>query len=133
MSSEPADLIAGFDLAKLPPSFFDNPYPYYRALREHAPIKRMPDGSWFLTRYSDILPVYRDAQAWSSDKQKEFGPKFGATPLYEHHTTSLIFNDPPFHTRVRRMIIGSLSQRHIAAMEPGLVALVDSLLRSEEH
>jgi cytochrome P450 len=88
----------------------------------------MPDGSWFLTRYDDILPVYRDAQAWSSDKKKEFGPKFGATPLYVHHTTSLIFNDPPFHSRVRRMILGALSQRHIATMEAGLASLVDSLL-----
>jgi len=128
MALDSAQVAAGFDLAKLPPSFFEDPYPYYRALREHEPVKQMPDGSWFLTRYSDILPVYRDPQAWSSDKQKEFGPKFGATPLYEHHTTSLIFNDPPFHTRVRRMILGALSQRHIAAMEPGLVALIDSLL-----
>jgi cytochrome P450 len=123
-----SDIAAEFDLAKLPAAFIENPYPYYRALREHAPVKRMPDGSWFLTRYSDILPVYRDAQAFSSGKQKEFGPKFGPSPLLEHHTTSLIFNDPPFHTRVRRMILGALSQRHIAAMEPGLVALVDSLL-----
>jgi len=128
MALDSAQIVAGFDLAKLPPSFFEDPYPFYRALREHAPVRQMPDGSWFLTRYSDILPVYRDAQAFSSDKQKEFGPKFGATPLLEHHTTSLIFNDQPFHTRVRRMILGALSQRHIAAMEPGLVALVDSLL-----
>jgi len=128
MALDSAQIVAGFDLAKLPPSFFEDPYPFYRALREHAPVRQMPDGSWFLTRYSDILPVYSDAQAFSSDKQKEFGPKFGATPLLEHHTTSLIFNDPPFHTRVRRMILGALSQRHIAAMEPGLVALVDSLL-----
>jgi cytochrome P450 len=128
MASDPAQIVADFDLATLSPAFFADPYPFYRALRENAPVKRMPDGSWFLTRYSDILPVYRDAQGWSSDKQKEFGPKFGASPLLQHHTTSLIFNDPPFHTRVRRMIIGALSQRHIAAMEPGLVALVDSLL-----
>ena len=127
-SPDPASVAADFDLARLSPEFFADPYPFYSALREHAPIKQMPDGSWFLTRYSDILPVYRDAEGWSSDKQKEFGPKFGATPLFEHHTTSLIFNDAPFHTRVRRMIIGALSQRHIAAMEPGLVSLVDSLL-----
>jgi cytochrome P450 len=88
----------------------------------------MPDGSWFLTRYDDILPIYRDPNVWSSDKKREFGPKYGATPLYEHHTTSLVFNDPPLHTRVRRAIVGALSQRHIAAMEPGLVALVDRLL-----
>ncbi len=128
MDPRNADLAARFDLATLPPEFFDDPYPYYHALREHAPVKHMPDGSWFLTRYDDILPVYRDHKAFSSDKKKEFGPKFGATPLFEHHTTSLIFNDPPFHTRVRRMILGALSQRHIAAMEPGLVALVDGLL-----
>jgi hypothetical protein len=123
-----AGIAAGFDLATLPPDFFVNPYPYYRALREHAPVKRMPDGSWFLTRYDDILPIYRDARVFSSDKRREFGPKYGPSPLLEHHTTSLVFNDPPLHTRVRRLILGALSQRHIAAMEPGLVRLVDRLL-----
>ncbi len=119
---------ANFDLAALPPDFYADPYPYYRALRENDPVRRMPDGSWFLTRYDDILPVYRDPRLFSSDKKIEFGPKYGATPLFEHHTTSLVFNDPPLHTRVRRAIVGALSQRHIAAMEPGLVSLVDGLL-----
>src|SRR6202165_756589 len=116
------------DLTRLPSDFYAAPYPYYRALREHEPVKRMPDGSWFLTRYDDIVPVYRDFRAFSSDKKKEFGAKYGATPLFEHHTTSLIFNDPPLHTRVRRAIVGAISQRHIAAMAPGLVMLVDGLL-----
>ena len=129
-SAASVEIAARFDLAKLPPAFFANPYPFYRALREHAPVKPMPDGSWFLTRFDDILSVYRDPKAFSSDKKKEFGPKYGASPLLEHHTTSLVFNDPPLHTRVRRLILGALSQRHIAAMEPGLVALVDGLLES---
>jgi cytochrome P450 len=123
-----AERAAHFDLAELPDDYYANPYPYYRALREHEPVKRMRDGSWFLTRYDDIVPVYRDPKIWSSDKKREFGPKYGATPLFEHHTTSLVFNDPPLHTRVRRAIVGALSQRHIAAMEPGLVALVERLL-----
>jgi cytochrome P450 len=122
------DVAASFDLTKLSPDFYANPYPYYHALREHDPVRRMPDGSWLLTRYDDILPVYRDPKLFSSDKKKEFGPKFGDTPLLEHHTTSLIFNDPPLHTRVRRAIVGAITQRHIAAMEPGLVKLVDDLL-----
>jgi cytochrome P450 len=117
-----------FDLRCLPPDFYADPYPYYHALREHAPVKPMPDGSWFLSSYGDILPVYRDHRACSSDKKKEFGPKFGPSPLLEHHTTSLIFNDPPLHTHVRRAIVGALSQRHIAAMEPGLRKFVDGLL-----
>ncbi|HXD99895.1 MAG TPA: cytochrome P450, partial [Candidatus Acidoferrum sp.] len=65
----------------------------------------------------------------SSDKQREFGPKFGAgTPLHEHHTTSLVFSDPPLHTRVRRLMMGALNQRAIARMEAGVLALVDGLL-----
>ena len=119
---------ARFDLAHLPEDYYVDPYPCYRALREHAPVKQMRDGSWFLTRYDDILPVYRDPKTWSSDKKREFGPKYGPSPLLTHHTTSLVFNDPPLHTRVRRAIVGALSQRHIAAMEPALVALVDRLL-----
>jgi cytochrome P450 len=122
------NLAASFDLAGLPPDFYKNPYPYYRALRDHEPVKRMPDGSWFLSRYDDIVPVYRDFRRFSSDKKKEFGPKFGVTPLFEHHTNSLVFSDPPAHTRVRRAIVGAISQRHIAAMEPGLATLVDGLL-----
>jgi cytochrome P450 len=89
----------------------------------------MPDGSCFLTRHADLIAVYRDAQTFSSDKQIEFAPKYGAdSPLYEHHTHSLVFNDPPLHTRVRKLIMGALTRRAIAGMEPGLITLVDSLL-----
>ena len=121
-------LAANFDLRALPPDFYANPWPTYHALREHAPVKRLPDGSLFLTRHADLTAVYRDTKIFTSDKKKEFGPKFGASPLFEHHTTSLVFNDPPLHTRVRRLIMGALTQRAIAGMEPGLVTLVDKLL-----
>jgi len=127
------EFAASFDLKALPSAFYADPFPYYKALREHEPVKRLPDGSWLLTRYEDILPVYRDHKVFSSDKKKEFGPKFGRSPLFEHHTTSLIFSDPPLHTHVRRAIVGALSQRHIAAMEPGLRKLVARLLDAMEE
>jgi cytochrome P450 len=123
------DLAADFDLRRLSDAFYDDPYPTYRALREHAPVKRMPDGSVFLTRHADIVAVYKDPATFSSDKQQEFGPKYGAgSALLAHHTASLVFNDPPRHTRVRRLVAGALTPRHIAAMEGGLIALVDRLL-----
>lgn len=130
MTRERAQAIAAdFDLRALPADFLANPYPVYAALVESEPIKRMPDGSVFLTRYADLLAVYRDAATFSSDKHVEFAPKYGAgSPLFEHHTTSLVFNDPPLHTRVRKLIMGALTRRAIADMEPGLIALVDSLL-----
>jgi len=122
-------IAATFDLRALPADFLANPYPVYAALRETEPVRRMPDGSYFLTRYVDLVTVYRDAANFSSDKHVEFAPKYGTgSPLFEHHTTSLVFNDPPLHTRVRKLIMGALTRRAIADMEPGLVQLVDSLL-----
>ncbi len=117
-----------FDLRALPEGFHANPYPWYHALREHAPVKVLPDGAVLLTRYDDLVSVYKEAKLFSSDKRQEFAPKYGATPLFEHHTTSLVFNDPPYHTRVRRLIAGALTPRHIAAMEAGLATLVEGLL-----
>jgi cytochrome P450 len=131
------EIAASLDLRALTPDFYANPYPVYKLLRETQPVKRMPDGSFFLTRYSDLVDVYRDAQTFSSDKKVEFAPKYNhapfavegaAAPLFEHHTTSLVFNDPPLHTRVRKLIMGALTRRAIADMEPGLVDLVDALL-----
>ena len=122
------ELAAGFDLEKLTPEFYANPYPTYRALRENEPVKRMPNGSYFLTRYDDLVAAYKNTKVFSSDKKKEFFPKYGDSLLYEHHTTSLVFNDPPAHTRVRRLIMGALSPRAIAGMEPDLIRLVDMLL-----
>ncbi len=127
------EIAASFDLRALPPDFYANPYPVYALLRETAPVRLMPDGSYFLTRYADLVAVYRDAQTFSSDKKVEFTPKYGAgAPLLEHHTTSLVFNDPPLHTRVRKLIMGALTRRAIADMEPGLVTLVDGLLDAIE-
>ena len=107
MTTTPAVLAAEFDLRHLSDAFYDDPYPSFHALREHAPVKRMPDGSVLLTRYADVIAVYKDPKTFSSDKHEEFGPKYGLdSPLFEHHTTSLVFNDPPLHTRVRRLKIG---------------------------
>ena len=128
-SSASHDLAAHFDLRHLSDAFYDDPYPSFHALREHAPVKRMPDGSVLLTRYADVIAVYKDPKTFSSDKHEEFGPKYGlGSKLFEHHTTSLVFNDPPLHTRVRRLIAGALTPRHIAAIEDGMIHLVDGLL-----
>jgi cytochrome P450 len=122
-----------FDIKRLPVDFIDNPFPYYGALREHEPVHRMPDGAYLITRWRDCDAVYRDARIFSSDKKIEFLPKYGDTPLYRHHTTSLVFNDPPLHTHVRRAIQMALSNRVVAEMEAGLVALVDRLLDAIER
>jgi cytochrome P450 len=127
-------IAAQFDLKNLSPDFYDDPFPTYRALREHAPVKRMPDGGLFLTRYADIQSIYLDPVTFSSDKKKEFAPKFGETSrLFRHHTTTLVFNDAPLHTRLRRSIVGAMTPRALSRLEPKLENLVTRLLDQAEE
>ncbi|MEC8642020.1 MAG: cytochrome P450 [Pseudomonadota bacterium] len=117
-----------FDLTRLPDDFIDNPHPHYAALRESDPVYEMPGGGLFLSRHADLVRVYKDRDTFSSDKKVEFYPKFGDSLLYQHHTTSLVFNDAPLHTRVRRAIAGALAPRAIAGMDVVVQQLVDGLI-----
>ena len=119
--------IRSFDLADPPPDFAEDPFPWYAALQAHSPIHGLSDGSWLLSRHADCAAVYRDAR-FSSDKTELFRPKFGDSPLYEHHTTSLVFNDPPYHTRVRRTIAEALRPRNIQPVARRLEAFVTERL-----
>ena len=117
------------DLAHLPADFLDNPFPYYDRLLQDAPVCMQADGSVILSRHADLERVYKDTGRFISDKRAVFAPKFGqGTPLFEHHTTSLVFNDPPLHTRVRRIMTAALAPRAIQRMEAGLIRVVDELL-----
>jgi cytochrome P450 len=135
MESEAARAIAqGFDPNRLSAEFYENPYDIYAALRAFDPVHRCPDGGYFLTRFADLDEIYRDRSHFSSDKQSVFAPKFGpGSPLYEHHTRSLVFNDPPYHTRVRRQIVGALSPSALRTLQPTVTELVDRLLAELEE
>ena len=73
-----------FDIKKIDQDFLDNPFPVYKAMRENDPVHLNPDGSYFLTRYEDVVLSLRHP-GMSSDKKVDFKPKFGDGPLYVHH------------------------------------------------
>ena len=121
-----------FDLNSIDKVFIDDPHPTLHWLRAHDPIHRNADGSVYLTRHADVLKVYQ-SRDMLSDKQEEFGKKFGKCPLHTHHTTSLIFNDPPYHTTVRKLISGAFTPRKLAEMEKLIERIVDRLLDDVEE
>lgn len=119
---------SSFSLIHPPAGFVENPYPVYATLRVQEPVCWIGSNTVLLTRYRDVMTVYR-APAASSDKRREFGAKFGEqSPLFEHHTTSLVFSDPPLHTRVRRLLMAALHARALAPMEGDLVRRVNELI-----
>ena len=120
--------IESFDLYNPPSDFINNVYKYYNLLREKSPIHKNSDGSYILTRYKDLVGVYRNFKVWSSDKRTEFGAKFGSSPLFEHHTTSVVFVDPPDHTRIRKIFQKAFTPKSILRLERNINKLVDSYL-----
>jgi cytochrome P450 len=121
-------LAESFDIKRIDAKFLADPFPTYHALRAYDPVHLMPDGSYFLTRYEDCLTVYREHDVWRSDKHIDFRPAFGDSLLYEHHTTSLVFNDPPYHTRVRKLLAPAFTPRALSRLQPQIETLVDRLL-----
>lgn len=123
------EAVRAFNIQSLPDDYVADPYRYLAALRETDPVHRNPDGSYVLTRYADLARVYRDPALWSSDKKADFTPKFGAdSPLYEHHTTSVVFIDPPDHTRIRALFQAAFTRKALEALKPRIIALVDGFL-----
>ena len=120
--------IESFDLYNPPSDFINNVYKYYNLLREKSPIHKNSDGSYILTRYKDLVGVYRNFKVWSSDKRTEFGAKFGSSPLFEHHTASVVFVDPPDHTRIRKIFQQAFTPKSILGLERNINKLVDSYL-----
>ncbi len=119
--------VSEFDLNAIGSDFIADPHPFLHQLRSESPIHKNPDGSIYLTRYDDCMRVYQ-SRDMLSDKTEAFGEKFGACPLHRHHTTSLVFNDPPYHTTVRKLISGAFTPRKLAEFEPLIGGIVDGLL-----
>ena len=122
-----ADIASSFDINAIDETFIKDPFPVFEALRTHDPIHKNPDGSLFLTRYADVLTCYQNP-AMSSDKKVAFKKQFGDGPLFTHHTTSLVFNDPPYHTVVRKLLASAFTPRKLKEMEPLISGVVEKLL-----
>ncbi|MGE0737195.1 MAG: cytochrome P450 [Alphaproteobacteria bacterium] len=122
-SAEPS----GFDINELDRRFLENPFPTYRRLRDESPVHRNPDGTFLVTRYADVLTVLRDKRM-SNDKTVTFMRTLGNTPVYEHHTHTMVFRDPPDHTRLRRLVSHAFTPKALAAMAPLIDRAVDQLL-----
>ncbi len=112
------------------PDFRHDPIPWYRALRQKAPVYGHEDIGIVLSRYDDIDRVLRDRRfgvATPSPWREVFAA--GAPPsmhlLSEH---SLLFIDPPQHTRVRGLVAQAFTPRRIEELRPRVGAMIDTIL-----
>jgi cytochrome P450 len=113
-------------------SFRANPYPHYRALLAGPP--RVIDGLMpmvLVARYADVTAVLRDHQQFSSVQP--------STPLFQRRrdvfgdTPTVLFSDPPVHSRLRRLVAPAFTARRLRDLEPRIRAIAGRLLDDAER
>ena len=102
----------------LHPRVHADPYPTYRLMQERDPVHWHDGlGLWFVSRYADVAAILRDGRFSSAEalRTRELGE-------------SLLFTDPPDHTRLRALINRAFTPRVVEGLRPRVATIVDGLL-----
>lgn len=114
-----------------------DPYSRYARLREEAPVFLSALGMWVCSRYEDCHMLLRDARLGKSrdaDGRTRAEQRFGAdafTPEqaeYLRDRRSMLFLNPPDHTRLRGLVSKAFTPRTVDMLRPGIAELVDDIL-----
>lgn len=121
----------GVQLTTLDERFREDPYPVLDELRERDPVHK----DEVLHRY--VLTRHDDVKAVVHDRSLSVDP-FNANPgtfeemflrgQAEETPRSMLFSDPPYHTRLRGLVSKAFSAKAVEAMAPRIQQIVDSLL-----
>ncbi len=130
-ASTTGDVPTGIALTTLDPAFRENPYPILDVLREREPVHFDEVlHRWVLTRHDDVDALLRD-RALSVDPRKAAEGSFERMFLpegAEDGEMSMLFSDPPYHTRLRGLVTKAFSARAVEQMAPRIREIVDELL-----
>ncbi|WP_214104855.1 cytochrome P450 [Acrocarpospora catenulata] len=119
----------------LSPEAIDRPFQYYRRLRETRSVywnKRW--NGWIVTGYPEVVEGFRSHTKLSSDR---FSGPFGedlseASSQYQQLFRLLskifVWKDPPYHTRMRKLVNKAFTPRSVEVLRPRIQELVSSLI-----
>jgi cytochrome P450/thioesterase domain-containing protein len=119
----------------LDPAFLADPYPFYRALRETAPVHYEDTlGGWVFTRYEDVSALLRNHNIIRPPVTDYL---FASVPQADRDemaaferqlAQALPFANPPHHTRLRKLVSKAFTPRAVEAMRPRIREITDGLL-----
>src|ERR1700737_2846251 len=106
-----------------------DPWPMYRALRDHAPVQHVvpaarPDHDYYvLSRHADVWAAARDHETFSSAQglTVNYG---GLEWIGLQDNPPMVMQDPPVHTEFRKLVARGFTPRQVEAVEPAVRAFV---------
>lgn len=121
------------------PGYLDNPYPLYRALREQAPVYRVPGTDFFLvTTWELLVEAATRAGDFSSNltsvlvREPDGSPATFDIDAAGQAVHVLATADDPVHA-AHRKLVGPVLARRIRTLGATVDTLVDRLWRQELH
>lgn len=123
---------------RLDPLIRNDPFPFYRALRERQPVYYDPGLDVYLvTRYDDAVAVLRDDATYSLEHgyQDRYGNGFldEFAAILERDGGGFIRDlaiDPPAHTRYRRLTEKAFTAHRVKDLEPRIRQIVVDLVET---
>jgi cytochrome P450 len=102
-SATPATPDAGaFDV----PVFSGDPFPLFKMMRANSPVTKLGEGFWGVAKYDDVLNILRDPETFSSRVD-------GRSVRGEARPPTILFDDPPIHTRMRGLLTKAFTPRMV--------------------
>jgi cytochrome P450 len=103
----------------------EDPYPEFRELRERQPVNLTPDGGWRLSRYHDVHRLLRNVP---SGMRRHNGLLPGQEVEEPGAGLFMLLQDPPNHTRLRKLVSKAFTPRAIESWRPRIEAITETLL-----
>lgn len=109
-----------------------DPYPLYEEMRAHGDLVRIKPGVMAAVGYDECDRVLRDPRlrVQDGDSFDLFYPAWRAHSSLRAYTDSMLYSNPPAHTRLRRLLRGEFTPRRVAGYETAIEQITDRLLDS---
>ncbi|MRK02903.1 cytochrome P450 [Aeromicrobium sp. S22] len=109
------------------PDFVRDPYPVLASLRQEGPVLwHEPMGAWLATTHDAVSQVLRNrafGRLWT-----DWEPTSEMEPFNALHRNQMMENEPPTHTRLRRLVAAAFGRGHVERMRPRVEDLARSMV-----
>jgi cytochrome P450 len=128
--------VGAIDFDPTASDFLADPYPVLAALREATPVLRHEElDRWFVTRHADVRTCLRDRRLGRNYRHVGTDEEFRAEPLdprwqsfWDVERWSLLWIEPPDHTRIRKLVASAFTPRSVGAMREPAARFAHGLL-----